>query len=390
MLMLLYTPRVVTVALALKPYPLLGHLPFWAGDPLALLESHARDGEVFELRLGVRAFVGHSAAWNKFVLSDLETFKSAGSFTRWIPYLSGGVILTDAPRHKPRRAELNPGFHAHALTHLRRVIRDALEESLPTGEFDARHWAARASVTALNAAFFSLEFDQGLLEAFLEPLHHSFPAPLVPRPALFRRVNREFERLIQARAMNRRHDLLSYLLRFENPLEEARVSLAAGFDTTAHTLAWTAWHVARAPRWRENIDWAIRETLRLYPPGYVGSRRAARATTFQDRAIPKGSLVLYSPYLTHRDGANHARSLEWNPQRFEHAPKAWTYLPFGGGERICLGMHLANLVLEVALEALFAKQVRAVRGDPTPRPGLTLAPKYELRLERGLTSAQLR
>ena len=40
------------VSAALKPYPLLGHLPFWAGDPLALLEGHAANGDFFELRLG--------------------------------------------------------------------------------------------------------------------------------------------------------------------------------------------------------------------------------------------------------------------------------------------------------------------------------------------------
>jgi cytochrome P450 len=372
----------VSLPVVLKPYPLLGHLPFWMGDPLALLESHARDGDLFELRLGARAFVGFSAAWNKFLLSDLETFRSAGSFTRWVPYLAGGVILTDAPKHKARRADLNPGFHAHALTHLQRVIRDALEAGLPTGEFDARDWASRAAVTALNAAFFENEFDASLLETFLEPLHHAFPAPLVPRPAVFARVNRELERLLKSRVRTPRHDLLSYLLRFENPLEEARVSLAAGFDTTAHTLAWGAWHVAREPRWTQNLDWAIRETLRLYPPGYVGSRRASRTVQFEETEIPKNSLVLYSPYLTQRDAANYAQPLEWNPARFAHPPRAWTYLPFGGGERICLGMHLANLMLEVALESLFSKSVRSVRGDPTPRPGLTLAPRFELRLER--------
>ncbi len=369
-------------ALSLRAYPLLGHLPFWAGDPLGLLENHARHGEVFELRLGTRAFVGYSPAWNKFLLSDLETFRSAGSFTRWVPYLAGGVILQDAPGHKARRGDLNPGFHAHAMTHLQRVIHEAIQPSLPTGSFDSRGWASAASLAALNASFFENEFDAGLLETFLEPLHHPFPAPMLPRPGLFHRVNRELERLLKSRLSTPRHDLLSYLLRFQNPLEEARVSLAAGFDTTAHTLSWAAWHLAREPQWQANLPWAIKETLRLYPPGYVGSRRAAAETSFEGRRIPRGSLVLYSPYLTQRDPGYFPEPLRWNPARFQDAPNAWTYLPFGGGERICLGMHLANLILEVTLESLFARPVKALHGDPTPRPGLTLAPRGELRLER--------
>ena len=374
--------RVQRVTLALKPYPVLGHLPFWAGDPLRLLEGHAASGELFELRLGVRAFVGYSPDWNKFLLSDLTTFSSAGSFSRWVPYLAGGVILKDAPGHKARRGDLNPGFHAHALTHLRKVIRAALEAELPHGDFDARDWGSATSLTALNASFFEGEFNRELLEAFLKPLHDPFPAPLLPRPGLFKRVNRELERLLKTREAKPRHDLLSYLRRFENPIEEARVSLAAGYDTTAHTLSWAAWHVANEPRWMDNLDFAIKETLRLYPPGFIGSRRAATDTAYEGRRIPKGSLVMYSPYLTQRSSRHFADPLTWNPARFESTPAAWSYLPFGGGERICLGMHLANLVLETALETLFSAPVRALRGDPTPKPGLTLAPRDALRLER--------
>jgi cytochrome P450 len=368
------------VTLALKPYPLLGHLPFWAGDPLRLLESHAAHGELFELRLGVRAFVGYSPAWNKFLLSDLTTFTSAGSFSRWVPYLAGGVILHDAPGHKTRRGDLNPGFHAHALTHLKKVIRRDLEAQLPRGAFDARAWGSAASLTALNTSFFEGEFNSALLEAFLKPLHDPFPAPLLPRPGLFGQVNRELERLLKTREAKPRHDLMSYLLRFENPVEEARVSLAAGYDTTAHTLSWAAWHVAKEPSWIHNLDFAIKETLRLYPPGFIGSRRASSETAFEGQRIPKGSLVMYSPYLTQRSSSHFVDPLRWNPARFESTPSAWSYLPFGGGERICLGMHLANLVLETALETLFSAPVRGLHGDPAPKPGLTLAPRGPLRL----------
>ncbi len=374
--------RLSFVSVALKPYPLLGHLPFWAGDPLALLEGHAAHSDFFELRLGVRAFVGYSPAWNKFLLSDLETFTSGGSFSRFVPYLAGGVILKDAPDHKPRRADLNAGFHMHALEHLRTVIGAALEPIAPSGEFDARDWASSAVLLALNASFFEGEFDSGLLEDFLKPLHDPFPAPLLPRPGLFKRVNRELQRLLEMRQATKRHDLLSYLLRFSDPLEEARISLAAGYDTTAHTLAWAAWHVANEPRWTTDLESAIKETLRLYPPGFIGSRRASRDVTFEGQRIPSGSLVLYSPYLTHRSEKNYASAGAWQPKRFASPPPAWAYLPFGGGERICLGMHLANLIIKSALETLFTKAVRPVRGDPTPKPGLTLAPRAALILER--------
>ncbi len=90
----------------------LGHLPRWAVNPLELLDDGARLGSPFRLQLGVPAVVGFSPAWNQRVLMDLETFKSAASFSSMVPYLAGGVILMDAPDHKPRRQQLNPFFHA--------------------------------------------------------------------------------------------------------------------------------------------------------------------------------------------------------------------------------------------------------------------------------------
>ncbi len=101
-----------------RPLPFSGHLQRWGAAPLALIEEGAALGELFQLSLGLRAVVGSSPAWNKRLLTDLDTFRSAGSFSAVVPYLSGGVILTDAPGHGPRRQSMNPGFgkkHLEAL-----------------------------------------------------------------------------------------------------------------------------------------------------------------------------------------------------------------------------------------------------------------------------------
>ena len=120
----------------------------------------------------------------------------------------------------------------------------------------------------------------------------------------------------------------------------------------------------------------IKETLRLYPPGWMGSRRLSRELDWQGHTLPKGALALYSPYLSARDPALWDAPGEFRPQRWDNNPPAWAYLPFGGGERLCLGMHLANLMLEEALLYLLdvAPELQAVHGDPTPRPGVTLGP----------------
>jgi cytochrome P450 len=374
------------------PLPVSGHLQRWGGSPIALIEEGAALGPLFRLKLGVRAVVGFSPAWNRRLLTDLTTFRSAGSFSAVVPYLSGGIILTDAPGHGPRRQTMNPGFgKAHLATLIER-IRAALDEHnrvfLTESTFDALAWADGAVLAMLNAAYFSSEFPGELLHDFLAPLRSPFPTPAWPRPLLFARFGAELRRLAQRRLLNGGNDLLSLLARLPGGVLETRISLAAGHDTTTHALAWAAWHLAQPEladsHWRtlEGQRAVIKETLRLYPPGWMGSRRIAEQTEFEGVQLPKGALALYSPYLSGRDPLLWERSGEFRPERWQGGfkPPAWAYLPFGGGERLCLGMHLAQSMLEEALASLPA--LAAVRGDPTPRPGVTLGPAGPLVVRR--------
>ena len=362
-----------------QPLPFSGHLQRWGTQPLRLIEEGAALGELFRLRLGLPSVVGFSPAWNKRLLTDLDTFRSAGSFSAVVPYLAGGIILSDAPGHAPRRQLMNPGFgkaHLASLTGRISAALEAYNAQHLRPEFDALKWADGAVLSMLNAAYFSGEFPQKLLHDFLAPLRHPFPTPALPRPLLFARFDAELRRLAQRR-LTGGGDLLSLLSRLPGGVREARISLAAGHDTTTHTLAWAAWHLAQQPAWHHpaHHQAVIKETLRLYPPGWMGSRRLSRDTEFEGVKLPRGALALYSPYLSGRDPLRWEKPGEFWPQRWQGGgfrPPAWAYLPFGGGERLCLGMHLANLMLTRALGSL--PPLGAVRGDSTPRPGVTLGP----------------
>lgn len=300
--------------------------------------------------------------------------ESSASFSALTPYLNGGIITTDHPQHKPKKNELNRSFHVKAVEGLREAILGALEAICPEGEFEANAWASKVAQVSLNAVYFASRFPPGQLAAFLAPLKQPFPAPLIPRPLLFSRMRQQIARM-QAEG----HGMAAHL-----PLEEVMIGLAAGYDTTAHTLGWAVWHLANHPEWNtpQGIPLVVKETLRLYPPGFIGSRVASRPFEFAGREFPKGVMAFYSPYLTHRHPDFWAEPLEFKPERFRGKIPAWGYLPFGGGERICLGMHFANLVLEEAL-SLFPSSLKPVRGDPIPKPGLTLAPKGLLVVRAG-------
>lgn len=356
----------------------------WTFRPLALLAERARTGDVFGVRLWRRAVVGYRPDWNRAILGDTATFRSRGSLSGLTPYLSGGVVAADAPDHGLRREQLNPHFHRQALTGLVDRLRAVVVA--PRGEFEALAWSARTVRHALNAALFGDQVPDRLLAAFLAPLHRRTPAPLLPRPALFARVDAAIAAVLRDPPPG---TLAAALAGLPGAAEELRIALAAGYDTTAHTLAFALWHLAHAPEWLapDLVPRALDEVQRLYPAGWIGSRVAATDATVAGVPVRAGTLLLYSPYLTHRDPALWSRPTSFLPGRFDDGRPAWGFLPFAAGRRTCLGAHLARLILTTALAPFAAGGLRAVGGDPTPVAGLTLRPRGPLVLRAGVRAA---
>ncbi|MEP7088899.1 MAG: cytochrome P450 [Nocardioidaceae bacterium] len=360
---------------------LVGHLGRWGTDPLALLTEGAASGPLFSLRLWRRAIVGCSPAWNRLVLGDLATFRSRGSMSGLSPYLAGGVVQTDAPEHRSRRMALNPSFHRTALVDLEPRIAAVTRAQLPTGDFDAAAWSSDLVRNLLLALFFDQAFPAELLRRFLTPLDRGLPAPFLRRPLLFRRMDRALgEAVERARPSTLAHAFQG----LPDGVEEARVALAAAYDTTAHTLAWLLWHLAddRVPVDRDLLPLVVEETLRLYPAGWVGTRVTAEPVTFEDTRIPAGTLVMYSPYLTHRDPTLWSDPLTFRPSRFAEPLPAWGFIPFAAGERTCLGAQLARLILRTVAGQLADARLTRTGADPGLRAGITLAPAGPLQLHR--------
>jgi cytochrome P450 len=157
----------------------------------------------------------------------------------------------------------------------------------------------------------------------------------------------------------------------------------AGFETTARTLTWAIHLLSRHPRWiapiREEAAAAlsgdlsdhrvfermpltlavIHETLRLYPPAAFIARETNEAADIGGYQVPRKSLVVLSPHLTHRhrdywDDGEAFRPDRPELQAIQRLPKG-AYLPFGLGPRVCLGRHMALIESTLAL-AMFVER----------------------------------
>jgi cytochrome P450 len=196
--------------------------------------------------------------------------------------------------------------------------------------------------------------------------------------------------------------------------DEVLTLLLAGHETTSLALTWAfvllSEHAAvdarlhsdiatvlgdRAPTMADvpslaYVDRVVTETLRLYPTAWAIGREALRDTLIGGQPIRKGTTVLMIPWVIHRDPRFFVDPLAFRPERWddglaERLPR-FAYLPFGGGQRVCIGSGFAQLEATLLL-AIIAQQFRLemqVQATVEPSPVVTLRPLRDvpMRLRR--------
>jgi cytochrome P450 len=126
--------------------------------------------------------------------------------------------------------------------------------------------------------------------------------------------------------------------------------------------------------------------MRLYPPAWATVRTALQDCDIGEYTIPAGSSVIMSQWVMHRDGRfydepERFRPDRWVEERYTSAPR-FSYFPFGGGPRICIGASFAMTEAVLVLATIAQKwQLRlASAAPPAPVPGITLRPRNGLRM----------
>jgi cytochrome P450 len=189
--------------------------------------------------------------------------------------------------------------------------------------------------------------------------------------------------------------------------DEVMTLFLAGHETTTSALCWTFYYLSMVPeavrRLREEAatvlgdrlptfddltrltytSWVFQEAMRIRPPIYLFDRRVAEADEIGGYPIPKGSIVIVSPFLTHRHPGFWDNPEGFDPQRFHPdavgARHRYAYLPFGAGPRTCIGNRLAMMQAQIILPMV----LRRYRLSLVPGAAVTMAPLGTLQ-PRGL------
>ena len=191
-------------------------------------------------------------------------------------------------------------------------------------------------------------------------------------------------------------------------IDEAMTLVVAGHETTASALNWTWYLLATHPESYDRLgaeldatadvgllsfqqseelrytQAVIKESMRLYPPGWILSRRTIGPDTLSGYAVPAGTDVMLSPYLIQRHAKHWDRPDEFRPERFMDAatdPRdEWIYIPFAAGPRHCVGENLAMYEMTVHV-ARVARRWRLEYLDDGP---IDVEAAINLRTRRGL------
>jgi cytochrome P450 len=345
-------------------------------DPLTFLLRTQQLGEVVRLRfLFSPAYLVSDPESIKHVLQQnaRNYNKDVITYTMFRPFLGQGLLLNDGPSWLHQRRLIQPAFHRRHLSSYGTLMTDATVAMLEQWKsscakgtpVDIAEEMTRLTLQIVGRTLFSLDLNQDvgtigstvttLLQLFVEYVFRPFPPLSVPTPRN-RRLHQAIRSLDQVVygliAKRRTHltegdDLLSTLLAAQDEAtgqgmadrqvrDEVMTLLLAGHETTANTLAW-AWHLlSQSPEIEHRLHlelnevlagrvptvedvprlkytrMIIEETLRLYPPTPVLSRKAIDHDELRGYPIAANSMIMLSPYAVHRHPA-----LWEEPERFD-------------------------------------------------------------------------
>ncbi|QEC47065.1 cytochrome P450 [Baekduia soli] len=393
-------------------------------DPLGLLlDAYERYGPVFTLRIfhsNVVFMLGPEA--NHYMLvSHARNFTwRDGHMGDLMPFLGDGLLTIDGPFHRASRMAMLPMFHRERIVAMQELMVQEVDAALETWQdgqrLDLYAWTRDLALRIAMRALFGIdpEHHRGRIDAA-----HEFETALGYWSKdyvlqILRGPGSPWSRMLQARSRldeivygeiarrrrtgRRGEDLLSLLLDAQdgdgveltdrNIRDEVMTLLFAGHDTTTSTIAFLFHELARHPELAEapgfDLDLAVEETLRMYPPAWIGPRRSVQTFELHGVTVPGGVPVEYSSWASHHLPDVWDEPAAFRPQRFapearERLPKG-AYVPFGGGSRTCIGMRFGQAEIGIIARRILGRfrldlepgYVLRVRQSPTigPRDGL--------------------
>jgi cytochrome P450 len=414
------------------PLPTIVQTAIWSRQARRLLYAcQDRYGDIFTIRIAREVpwvMLADPGAVKQVFTGDSRVFHAGEGNSMLEPLLGpNSLLLLDEGPHMSQRRLLLPPFHGERMQTYGETMAEiaaAEIERWPTDTpYELRPRMQALTLEVILRTVFGLR-EGGRMSELREALRRYLnlladPRQLLPvvlvgterirRLPWFRRTMDRIDRILYEEIAERRceedleqcEDILSMMVaaRHEDgsPMSDGEMRdelltlLTAGHETTATSLAWAVERLCRHPekleRLREEVGAGeeayltatIQETLRLRPVIPIVGRRLIEPVEIGGYELPDGVSVTPCIYLIHRNPDVYPDPEAFLPERFlDHPPGTYTWIPFGGGVRRCLGASFAQFEMSVVLRELVKRRaIRPARRGPEKifRRGITETPR---------------
>jgi cytochrome P450 len=395
-----------------------------------MLEWFGQHGDTYRVFAPARNswtwVVHHPDDVKRVLVTNHRNYTKGVGIDRVRMLLGNGIMTSEGEFWRRQRRMLQPAFHRRVIQRFAGVIRDRNEALF-------ERWAAAAVAgepVNLTHAMSELALEIILQAIFSEDLGRLVgdladnPFMLVTRESKrdprfayeFRQLGKVVQRIIRKRRASgrRQFDLTQMLMESFDPetgqgmserelLDEILTLVVSGHETTASALNWTWWLIARHPEAERRLhdendrvgklDFAsyddverlpctlatIQESMRLYPPGWLLTRRSIGPDRLGGYAVPPGTDVFISPFVVHRHPAIWDNATSFDPDRFgagrAEGRHRFAYIPFAAGPRHCIGENLATFEMMLHLNGA----LRRFRLQPVMPGPVALEARINLR-----------
>ena len=361
-----------------------------------MTELFARHGDIYRFYSPARRapmwVINHPDDVKRVLVSNHKNYTKGSGLDRVKILLGHGIMTSEGDLWKRQRYMMQPSFHRRVVTEFAKLIDSSNDRFIAKWEAQA----ARGELVNVTDDMSELTLEIVLLSIFgtdLERLSQEMggnPFDIVTkeptRDLKFAYKFRQLAKLVGALAKRRavekteHFDFLQMLIDARDKetgaamserelIDEAMTLIVAGHETTASGLNWTWYLLSQNPAaesllhaeidavaeksgpsladmeqlaYTKNV---VDEALRLYPPGWLLSRRNIAPDTLSGFEVPAGTDVLLCPYLLHRHPRYWKDADAFCPERFDAAHEAerprFAYMPFAAGPRHCIGETLA-------------------------------------------------
>lgn len=364
------------------------------------------DVSCFRLGPAYIYLVNHPDYIHQIFVEETDNFYKSSFAKRSLGKLLGnGLVLSDGSFWKRQRKLAQPAFHhkriaAYASAMVENTI-DAINQWEDGAAYRIDLEMAQLALTIMSKTIFNLDSLEGTNEATaaISTLQgvlakKLLSAILIPEwlPTSTNRIANQsiakLDKIIYSIINERRQsgvdkgDIVSMLLlardeetgeqMSDQQLRDELLTLfIAGHETTANLLTWTWYLISQHPEVEAKLqaeletvlngrtptfqdlaalkynEMVIKEVLRLYPPAWIIVRQPVEDATVGGYVIKKGTTVFVSPYAIQHDPRYYPEPERFNPERFapgyEEKIPNYAYIPFSGGQRICIGNSLAMM-----------------------------------------------